>query len=91
MNNINTSASGTINGLNSLSLDTQTTTILNSDTIDGNIIYYNNRIEGNEIIVDTKLSLTNTGVIAVGDKFISDNELTYLDGVSSNIYTNTNK
>ena len=48
------------------------------------IIYYN-RIEGNEIIVDTKLTLTNTGVIAVGNKTITDIELTYLDGVTSNI------
>ena len=63
--------------------------ILNATTIDGNIIYYN-RIEGNEIIVDTKLTLTNSGVIAVGDKFISDIELTYLDGVSSNIQTQIN-
>ena len=89
MNNINTLTTGTINGLTDLSLDTLTTTNLNSETIDGNIIYYN-RIEGNEIIVDTKLTLTNSGVIAVGDKFISDIELTYLDGVSSNIQTQIN-
>jgi hypothetical protein len=84
MNNINTLTTGTINGLTDLSLDTLTTTNLNSETIDGNIIYYN-RIEGNEIIVDTKLTLTNTGVISVGDKFISDIELTYLDGVNDYI------
>ena len=84
MNNINTLTTGTINGLTDLSLDTLTTTVLNSETIDGNIIYYN-RIEGNEIIVDTKLTLTNTGVIAVGSKTITDIELTYLDGVTSNI------
>jgi hypothetical protein len=89
MNNINTLTTGTINGLTDLSLDTLTTTTLNSETIDGNIIYYN-RIEGNEIIVDTKLTLTNTGVIAVGDKTISDVELTYLDGVSSNIQQQIN-
>ena len=39
MNNINTLTTGTINGLNSLSLDTLTTTNLNSETIDGNIIF----------------------------------------------------
>ena len=89
MNNINTLTTGTINGLTDLSLDTLTTTNLNSETIDGNLIYYN-RIEGNEIIVDTKLTLTNTGVISVGDKTISDIELTYLDGVSSNIQTQIN-
>ncbi len=84
MNNINTLTTGTINGLTDLSLDTLTTTVLNSETIDGNIIYYN-RIKGNEIIVDTKLTLINTGVISVGNKLISDIELTYLDGVTSNI------
>ena len=89
MNNINTLTNGTINGLSDLSLDTLTTTNLNSDTIDGNIIYYN-RIEGNEIIVDTRLTLTNTGVISVGSALISDVELTYLDGVSSNIQTQIN-
>ena len=89
MNNINTLTNGTINGLSDLSLDTLTTTNLNSDTIDGNLIYYN-RIEGNEIIVDTRLTLTNTGVISVGSALISDVELTYLDGVSSNIQTQIN-
>ncbi len=58
MNNINTLTTGTINnGLTDLSLDTLTTTNVYSETIDGNIIYYN-RIEGNEIIADTKLTLT---------------------------------
>ena len=89
MQGINDLGFPTINGLKSLNLDQLETTILNANTIDGNIIYYN-RIEGNEIIVDTKLTLTNTGVIAVGDKFISDIELTYLDGVSSNIQTQIN-
>ena len=89
MQGINDLGFPTINGLKSLNLDELDTTILNANTIDGNIIYYN-RIEGNEIIVDTKLTLTNTGVIAVGDKFISDIELTYLDGVSSNIQTQIN-
>ena len=39
---------------------------------------------------DTNLTLTNTGGISVGDKIISDIELTYLDGVSSNIQTQIN-
>ena len=86
---INTLTTGTINGLNSLALDELTTTTMSAGTIDGDIIYYN-RIEGNEIIVDTKLTLTSTGVISVGNKFISDIELTYLDGVSSNIQTQIN-
>ena len=38
MNNINTLTTGTINGLNDLSLDTLYATNLNSDTIDGNLI-----------------------------------------------------
>ena len=85
MNNLNQSLNyPTITGLKSLELDELTTTNLNSDVIDGNIIYYNT-IEGNEIIVDTKLTLTNTGVISVGSSIISDIELTYLDGVTSNI------
>ena len=89
MQGINDLGYPTINGLKSLNLDELNTTILNANTIDGDIIYYN-RIEGNEIIVDTKLTLTNTGVIAVGHKFISDIELTYLDGVTSNIQTQIN-
>ena len=79
----------TISGLKTLNLDELNTTNLNSDFIDGNLIYYN-KIEGNEIIVDTKLTLTNTGVISVGSSTISDIELTYLDGVSSNIQTQIN-
>ena len=74
----------TITGLKSLDLDELTTVDFKANTIDGDIIYYN-RIEGNEIIVDTTLTLTNTGVINVGDKTITDIELTYLDGVNENI------
>ena len=85
MNNLDQSLNyPTMSGLKSLELDELTTDSFISDTIDGNIIYYN-LIEGNEIIVDTKLTLTNTGVISVGDYIISDIELTYLDGVSSYI------
>ena len=85
MNNLDQSLNyPTMSGLKSLELDELTTDSFISDTIDGNIIYYN-LIEGNEIIVDTKLTLTNTGVISVGDYIISDIELTYLDGLDSNI------
>ena len=45
MNNINQLNYPTITGLQSLQLDELTTTNLNSDVIDGNIIYYNT-IEG---------------------------------------------
>lgn len=85
MNNLDQSLNyPTMTGLKSLDLDELTTIDFKANTIDGDIIYYN-RIEGNEIIVDTKLTLTNTGVIAVGNYIISDVELTYLDGVTSNI------
>jgi microcystin-dependent protein/predicted nuclease with TOPRIM domain len=85
-NQISTLTSGTINGLNSLNLDELNTTTLNAGTMDGELFYID-RIEANEIIVDTNLQLTNTGVISVGNVEISDIELTYLNGVSSNIQT----
>ena len=68
-----------INGLQSLNLDS-----LSVNTMDGDLFYID-RIEAQEIIVDSKLSLTSTGVISVGNTTISDIELTYLDGVTSNI------
>ena len=85
MNNLDQSLNyPTMTGLKSLDLDELTTIDFKANTIDGDIIYYN-RIEGNEIIVDTKLTLTNTGVIAVGNYIISDVELTYLDGLYENV------
>jgi hypothetical protein len=90
MNNLDQSLNyPTITGLKTLELDELTTENIIAGTIDGNIIYYN-RIEGDEIIVDAKLTLTNNGVISVGNVTISDIELTYLDGVSSNIQTQIN-
>ena len=86
---INTLTSGTINGLNTLALDELTTNTFTSGTMNGDLFYID-RVEAKEVIVDTKLTLTNTGVILVGDKTISDVELTYLDGVSSNIQTQIN-
>jgi hypothetical protein len=68
-----------INGLQSLNLDP-----LSVNTMDGDLFYID-KIEAQEIIVDSKLSLTSTGVISVGNTTISDIELIYLDGVSSNI------
>ena len=68
-----------INGLQSLNLDSLTV-----NTIDGDLFYID-KIEAQEIIVDSKLSLTSTGFISVGNSTISDIELTYLDGVTSNI------
>jgi hypothetical protein len=89
MNNLDQLNYPTVTGLKSLDLDELTATNFSAATIDGDIIYYN-RIEGNEILVDTRLTLTSTGVIAVGDKLISDIELTYLDGVTSNIQQQLN-
>jgi hypothetical protein len=86
---INTLTTGTINGLNSLALDELTTNTFTSGTISGDLFYID-RVEAKEVIVDTRLTLTNTGVISVGDKIISDIELTYLDGVTSNIQTQIN-
>ena len=84
MNNLDQLNYPTVTGLKSLDLDELTATNFVAATIDGDIIYYN-RIEGNEILVDTRLSLTSTGVIAVGDKLISDVELTYLDCLYDNV------
>jgi hypothetical protein len=89
MNNLSQLNFCTVTGLQSLELDELTAVNFSADVIDGDIIYYN-RIEGNEIIVDTRLTLTNTGVISVGGVLISDIELTYLDGVTSNIQTQIN-
>ena len=68
-----------ISGLKSLNLDE-----LSVNTIDGDLFYID-RVEAIESIVDTKLTLTPTGIISVGSSTISDIELTYLDGVTSNI------
>ena len=89
MNNLDQLNYPTVTGLKSLELDELSAVNFSASTIDGDIIYYN-RIEGNEIIVDTRLTLTNTGVIAVGAVTISDVELTYLDGVTANIQTQLN-
>ena len=73
-----------LNGLQSLNLDE-----LIVNTIDGDLFYID-KVEAKEIIVDTKLTLTPSGVISVGNVLISDEELTYLDGVSQNIQQQIN-
>ena len=65
MNNLDQLNYPTVTGLKSLDLDELTATNFVAATIDGDIIYYN-RIEGNEILVDTRLSLTSSGVIKWG-------------------------
>ena len=81
MNNLDQLNYPTVTGLKSLELDELLATNFTSGTMNGDLFYID-KVEAKEIIVDTKLTLTNTGIIAVGDKFISDIELTYLDGVS---------
>ena len=72
MNNLDQSLNyPTITGLKSLELDELTTTNLNSDRIDTEQIFYN-RIEGKEIVVDDKLTLSANGVISVGGKTIPE-------------------
>ncbi|MGA1047223.1 MAG: hypothetical protein ACO3UU_04380, partial [Minisyncoccia bacterium] len=81
--------SGTINGLNSLDLDTLQVTDINTTNIDGN--YFSiNTIEANDIQVDNELELTLNGFITVGKNTpeeitITDTQVGYLDGVTSNI------
>ena len=84
MNNINTLNNPSISGIQNLNLDQLTVSTIDSDLI------YIDRIEAKEMIIDTKLTLTNTGVISVGAFTISDVELTYLDGTTSNIQTQIN-
>ena len=84
MNNINTLNNPSISGIQTLNLDQLTVSTIDSDLI------YIDRIEAKEMIIDTKLTLTNTGVISVGASTISDVELTYLDGTTSNIQTQLN-
>jgi hypothetical protein len=86
MTTIGTSSlySGTINGLNSLDLDT-----LNVSDIDG-VFFSINTIECNDLQVDNELDLTANGVIKIGKNTeteitITDTQLGYLDAVSSNI------
>ncbi len=91
MTTIGTSSlySGTINGLNSLDLDTLNVTDLDVNNIDGEFFSINT-IECNDLQVDNELDLTANGFIKIGKNTpteitITDTELGYLDGISSNI------
>ena len=94
MNNIKTLEHPTLNGLTSLSLDELTTDDLTasnlvSNNIDGN--YFSiDTIEALDIQVDQELELTESGYITIGKGLpgeitITDTEVGYLDGVTSNI------
>lgn len=91
MTTIGTSSlySGTINGLNSLDLDTLNVSDLDVNNIDGEFFSINT-IECNDLQIDNELDLTANGFIKIGKNTpteitITDTELGYLDGVSSNI------
>jgi microcystin-dependent protein/outer membrane murein-binding lipoprotein Lpp len=96
MTTIGTSSlySGTINGLNSLDLDTLNVNDLDVNNIDGDFFSINT-IECNDLQVDNELDLTSNGFIKIGKNTpteitITDTELGYLDGVSSNIQNQLN-
>jgi microcystin-dependent protein len=96
MTTIGTSSlySGTINGLNSLDLDTLNVTDLDVNNIDGDFFSINT-IECNDLQVDNELDLTANGVIKIGKNtpseiIITDTQLGYLDAVSSNIQQQLN-
>ena len=86
----------TINGLQSLSLDDLTSTDINttnitSQNIDGN--YFSiETIEANDVKIDNELELTSTGFISIdgGNITVTDTEVGYISGVTSNIQTQLN-
>ena len=91
---INTLTSGTINGLTSLDLTDLTTNTLNADNIDGDFFSIET-IEANDVQVDNELELTNNGFITIGkgtgsEITITDTQVGFLDGITSNIQTQIN-
>ena len=91
---INTLTSGTINGLTSLDLTDLTTNTLNADNIDGDFFSIQT-IEANDVQVDNELELTNNGFITIGKNTaqeitITDTQIGFLDGITSNIQTQIN-
>ena len=88
-NGLETIVSPTINGLKSLNLDTLDVDTLQSNNIDGDFFSIKT-IEANDVQVDNELELTNNGFITIGKNTgteitISDIQIGYLDGISSNI------
>ena len=84
----------TINGLSNLELTDLTTDNLNANNIDGDFFSIET-IEANDVQVDNELELTNSGFITIGKNTgseitITDTEVGYLDGVTSNIQTQIN-
>ena len=83
-NGINSLNIPTINGLQNLTLDN-----LDVGTIDGDLFYID-RIEASEIILDRKLTMNNNSWFNVNGTTVSDIELSYLDNCNSNIQTQIN-
>ena len=93
-NGLETIISPTINGLKSLNLDTLDVDTLQSNNIDGDFFSINT-IETSKLKIDDELDLTSTGFITIGngtpeEVTISDIEISYLDGLTSNIQTQIN-
>ena len=83
-NGINNLNIPTINGLQNLTLDN-----LDVGTIDGDLFYID-RIEASEIILDKKLTMNNNTWINTNGTTISNIELSYLDNCNSNIQNQIN-
>jgi hypothetical protein len=83
-NGINNLNIPTINGLQNLTLDN-----LDVSTIDGDLFYID-KIEASEIILDHKLTMNNNSWINTNGTTITNIELSYLDNCNSNIQTQIN-
>jgi microcystin-dependent protein len=84
----------TINGLSNLELTELTTDNLNANNIDGDFFSIQ-KIEADDVQVDNELELTDNGFITIGKNTpqeitITDIQVGYLDGVTSNIQTQIN-
>ena len=79
MNGVNTLDTPTINGLRSLALDQLDSSQINTESL------YLANIETNDVTIDDALILENGAVILTNGQTITDAELSYLDGTSSNI------
>ena len=84
----------TINGLSNLELTDLTADNLNANNIDGDFFSIET-IEANDVQVDNELELTNSGFITIGKNTgseitITDTQVGYLDGVTSNIQSQIN-
>ena len=84
----------TINGLSNLELTDLKTDTLTSNNIDGDFFSIL-KIEADDVQVNNELELTNSGFITIGKNTgseitITDTEVGYLDGVTSNIQTQIN-